>query len=542
MHNTNEGENMISLKKWPKSCLTAGLLFLSLTPYSQAGNQPVIDITNGAIKGTTHNSVDVFKGIPYAQPPVGELRWRKPQPISAWKGVLDTSSYKPDCLQEPFPGDAAPLSTAMAEDCLYVNVWKPSVIHQSLPVVVWIYGGGLVNGGSSPAIYSGEKFAERQVIFVSFNYRVGRFGFFAHPQLSKENSDGVLGNYGFMDQIAALKWVKQNITAFGGDPQRVTVMGESAGGFSIHTLLTSPLAKGLFNQAIIQSGSGRTALATRNLNTPNDAGQSSAESVGVAFAKRMGIKTNDPDALQKLRNLPAEKIVSGLNMATMNDPTYSGPMIDGKLVVDNPQYFYYQDKDLNIPLMVGTTNYEIGFPPQHVKSVDEALAKFASHLSTENYDLAKKGYVSTVGDNPQEIAQAVASDFLMVEPARFVERQASRQSDAVYAYRFSYIADSLKSQLIGAPHATDIPYAFNTVTDRYPTVSVKDKQVADEMNQYWVNFIKTGTPNGKGLPEWTPYNPAKDKLMVFSDQGITGFKMKQDPWHMRLDMVEKLQQ
>ena len=531
---------MISLKKWSKT-YAAGLLFLSLSPYSHAGNEPIVKITDGAVQGTSNGVIDAFKGIPYAKAPVNELRWRKPQQVTPWDGVLDASDYKPDCMQKPFPGDAAPLGTGTSEDCLYMNVWKPSESDKPLPVVVWIYGGGFVNGGSSPTIYSGHKFAEQDVVFVSFNYRVGRFGFFAHPKLTKANLDGVLGNYGFMDQIAALQWVKQNISAFGGDPKRVTVMGESAGGFSVHTLLTSPLAKGLFNQAIIQSGGGRTALGTRYLSKTNAMGQPSAEQVGVAFAKRMGIKPNDPDALQKLRQLPAEDIVSGLNMATMADPTYSGTIIDGTLVVDNPQSYYSANKDLAMPLMVGTTDYEIGFPPQNVATVDDALSVFGSKLSPENYKLAVKGYVSTVGDYPQDIAQAVSSDFLMVEPARFVEREASKQSDSVYAYRFSYVVDSEKSQLKGAPHATDIPYAFNTVSDRYSEISDRDKQVSDAMNKYWVNFIKTGSPNGKGLPEWTPYSSTNDKLMIFSNQGIGDFGMKSDSWKTRLDMVEFVQ-
>lgn len=230
--------------------------------------------------------------------------------------------------------------------------------------MVWIYGGGFVNGGSSPAVYDGSQFAKQDVILVSFNYRVGRFGFFAHPALTKENPDGVLGNYGFMDQIAALQWVQRNISAFDGDPDNVTLFGESAGGFSVHSMLTSPLAKGLFHKAIIQSGGGRTSIGGgRYLQSPSSSGLPSAEDVGMAFAAKNQISGTDEKALAALRALPAETVTDGLNMMTMNDPTYSGPFIDGKLVTAEPQDIYRTGEGMNVPLLVGATDMDIGFPP-----------------------------------------------------------------------------------------------------------------------------------------------------------------------------------
>jgi len=495
----------------------------------------MVSISEGEIHGITESGIDVFKGIPYAKPPVGDLRWRAPQPMDKWSGVLDATQYGHDCMQEPFPSDAAPLGTEPAENCLVLNVWKPhKKVTEKLPVMVWIYGGGFVNGGSSPDIYNGESFAKNNIITVSFNYRVGRFGFFAHPALSAENKDGVLGNYGFMDQIAALKWVNNNIRQFGGDPENITVVGESAGGFSIHNLLTSSMSEGLFNKAIIQSGGGRTAISSRHLSTINKAGQASAESVGVNFAVRKGIQGTGSDALEKLRRLSATDVVSGLNMATMSDPTYAGPMVDGKLVKKQLQEYYSAGEKLNVPLLLGTTDHEIGFAPT-VSNFDEALKPIRGTSTA----IALATYKQTGLNKPQTIAQAISSDFLMVEPARFVMREAVKQGQTVYGYRFAYVADSLKKQWAGAYHATDIPYAFNTVDAKYKDeLTENDREMATLIHQYWVNFIRYGNPNGSTLPQWTPYRIEKDNIMLFSNKGRRGVKMISDPWAKRLDIVE----
>ena len=441
-------------------------------------------------------------------------------------------------MQLPFPSDAAPLGTTPSEDCLVLNVWKPAKADKSdkLPVMVWIYGGGFVNGGSSPEVYSGNKFAEQGIVMVSFNYRVGRFGFFAHPSLSSEDKDEALGNYAFMDQIAALKWVKENIEQFGGDPERVTLVGESAGGFSVHSLINSPMASGLFNQAIIQSGGGRTGIGQRYIDKTNSLGQSSAERVGVDFAKRFGIKGTDQRALDKLRALSAEDVVSGLNLATMGDPTHAGSMIDGKLVLNDPQYFYEKNQNLAMPLMVGTTDSEIGFPPK-VKDMHDALAPFGP----ENFEYAKEAFTGGKDIDPQAVAQALSSDLAMVEPGRYVLRQAVKQGNQVFAYRFGYVADRLKKEWPGAFHATEIPYVFNTLNAKYgESLTEADASMGNLANQYWVNFIKSGNPNGEGLPDWTPYQTNKDNIFMFDNKGIEASGMIKDPWQKRLDLVEKL--
>lgn len=215
----------------------------------------VVSTESGKVAGGTSDGVSSWKGIPFAAPPVGPLRWRAPQPAARWDGVRQATAYGHDCMQVPFPSDAAPLGTTPGEDCLTLNVWRPAAATRPLPVIVWIYGGGFVNGGASPPTYSGANLAQQSVMFVSFNYRLGRFGTFAHPQLTAQDPDGGrLGNYGYMDQIAALRWVQRNIAAFGGDPKNVTLVGESAGGMSVNTMVTSPLTTGLFARAIVMSG------------------------------------------------------------------------------------------------------------------------------------------------------------------------------------------------------------------------------------------------------------------------------------------------
>ena len=256
---------------------------LAAPPAAPQDSGPVVKIESGRIRGVSSDGINIFKGIPYARPPVGLLRWRPPQPAEGWLEIRPATEYGHDCMQNPFPGDAAPLQTKPSEDCLYLNVWAPAnADHKSLPVMFWIHGGGFVNGGSSPAVYSGAAFAKKGVVFVSINYRLGRFGFFAFPALREEGDP--MGNYGYMDQIAALKWVKANIAAFGGNPNKITVFGESAGGGSVNMLLTSPLAHGLFQQAMVESGGGRdTILAPASLDRIGPHGETSGLLAGIAL-------------------------------------------------------------------------------------------------------------------------------------------------------------------------------------------------------------------------------------------------------------------
>ena len=498
-----------------------------------AASSDEVKIDTGRVKGVERDGVVSFKGIPYAAPPVGDLRWRAPQPAKAWSGVREASQYGADCAQKPFPGDAAPLGVEPAEDCLYTNVWIPQgAPGKKLPVMVWIYGGGFVNGGSSPAVYDGSQFARRGVVLVSFNYRLGRFGFFAHPALTKENPKGPLGNYGYLDQIAALQWVKRNISAFGGDPGNVTLFGESAGGGSVLTMMTSPLAKGLIHKAIIESGGGRALLmGVRYLDRPGETGTASAESVGVAFAKSVGIEGEDAAALAALRALPADKVVAGLNMAGMGVPTYAGPMVDGRLVVESPDEAYAGGRGARIPTMIGANSADIGFA--RARTIDELFAPFGADAGK-----AKAAYDPDGSGKLQAVAMSFGADQMMVEPSRFLARTVAATGQPAYEFRFSYVAESMRKQWAGAPHATEIPFVFDTVEARYgKDLTDADRATAKAANEYWVNFAKSGNPNGKGLPEWPAYKAKSDMLMDFTPAGPVG---KADPWKARLDLVEHL--
>ncbi|WP_075792567.1 carboxylesterase/lipase family protein [Massilia putida] len=463
-----------------QSLLMVALTFLVSSGAAQGASGPVATVDTGKVRGAVEKGVASWKGIPFAAPPVGDLRWRAPQPAAAWSGVREATAYGSDCMQLPFPSDAAPLGTPPSEDCLYVNVWRPAKARASgkLPVIVWIYGGGFVNGGSSPPTYAGAALAKQGVVLVSFNYRLGRFGFFAHPQLTQQAHGEALGNYGYMDQLAALQWVKRNVAAFGGDASNVTIMGESAGGMSVNALLTSPMAQGLFAKAVVLSGGDGTTA---------DPGLASVEQVGVNFAAAKGIAADDPQALAKLRALPAEQVVDGMNLANrapQNPSTYAGPFADGKVAVETGAAFA-SGRFAKVPVMIGATSADIG---------------------------GKTGF--------------------MVAGARGLAGRLAAQGVPVYAYRFSYVADTIGKP--GAQHASDIPYFFDTVDVKYgAAVTKKDVAMGRAMSAYLVNFAKKGDPNGRKLPAWPRYAGDEDVIMDFAASGRP--VAQRDPWGPDID-------
>ena len=520
---------------WGSSRTFGVVLVLGLFSLPLAA-QEIVSIQTGKIQGVAADGLIAFKGIPFAAPPVGDLRWRPPQPPAKWHGVRSAAEYAHDCMQLPFPSDAAPLGTPPAEDCLYLNVWTPSPRSATpMPVMVWIYGGGFVNGGSSPAVYDGSQFARDGVVFVSFNYRLGRFGFFAHPALTQEAAGGLVGNYAYMDQLAALHWVQRNIKAFGGDPNNVTVFGESAGGGSVHMLLTSPLARGLFQKAIIESGGGRGfGGGTPHLHDAVN-GRPSAEECGVAFAQSKGITGTDAAVLRQLRALPAEDVVNGLNMASMMQAakTYCGPMIDGKIVTEETSAAYLAGTQQHVPVMVGVNSLEMGF--MRGNAHQDPFTSFGPKAAEARaaYDPDHTGDMTWTG-------AAIMSDRGMVEPARFVARTLSQAGQRVYEYRFSYVATSMRSTWPdGAVHASEIPYVFDTVKARYgAALTPDDEKVAETMHAYWVQFAKTGHPDPPGLPPWPQYSISTDMLMNFTPAGP---EPEADPWKARLDLVAPAQ-
>jgi para-nitrobenzyl esterase len=521
----------MATKLMMSSAALFGLTLATVLPLRAASEQ--VTIAGGTIEGKVDDGVSSFKGVPYAAPPVGDLRWRPPQPAKPWSGVKATTEYGHDCAQLPFPGDAAPLGTPPAEDCLVLNVWRPAQRPAArLPVMVWIHGGGFVNGGSSPAVYDGSPFARRGIVFVSFNYRLGRFGFFAHPALSKESPAGPLGNYGYMDQIAALQWVQANILAFGGDPGNVTVFGESAGGISVLTLLTSPAARGLFHRAVIESGGGRNALLpARPMKSADRSGRPSGEAVGVEFAMANGITGDDAAALAALRALPAEKVIAGLNMATMTNPTYAGPMVDGRIVVETVEDALRAGHFAKVPVMAGANSADIGF--SSASSMEAIFAPFGEQAARARalYDPGKTNKV-------REVGTVVAADQMMIEPARFIVRTFAAAGQPSYHFRFSYVAESMRKEWPGAPHASEIPFVFDTAEARYgKDLTAADKKTAEAVNAYWASFAKTGSPNGAGRPAWPVCKGACDDLIDFTNDGI---RVGEDAWKARLDLAAAL--
>ncbi|MDP5029219.1 carboxylesterase/lipase family protein [Paraglaciecola sp.] len=509
----------------------------------------LVNTEAGLVKGTllhgAAQSVRGYLGIPYAQAPVGELRWQPPQKVTPWQGIKDANHFSNDCMQIPFPGDAAPLGEPVSEDCLYLNIWAPNTTDQDkLPVMVWLHGGGFVNGGASPSVYNGQAFAESGVVFVSLNYRLGRFGFFAHPALSAENPDGPTGNYGFMDQIAALEWVKNNIANFGGDANNVTLFGESAGGRSVNVMMLSPQAKGLFHKAIVQSGGGRSESigSVVYLDKEGKGAKPSAEQIGVAFATSVGIDSEGQQAMAELRALPVEKVLSGLNMASMNVPTYSGPMIDGKVVLEDDESGFTAGHQMKIPYFVGSNDFEWGFLKDYNPYGAQMIAKGAlAQASDPNAFLA--AYQPFVPEQNGQVNMAflgsmIFGDRSFVEPARFLARQTSKVGQATWFYRFTYVPTSLEGKVDGAYHASEIPFVFASGTTRYADDwSEADKQVSLVMHNAWVNFAKVGDPSLANAAPWPAYTQGTENVIEFN---VTGAVLKHDSLEKRLDQTTAL--
>ena len=467
-----------------------------------------IRVDGGQIVGVLDRGVRVFKGIPYAAPPVGELRWNPPQPLVPWSGVRDASEFGAECPQTQYPGNSVyvrPLQP-QSEDCLFLNVWTTARAGERQPVFVWVHGGALTRGSGISDVRDGVPLASKGVVLVSLNYRLGVLGYFAHPELTAESPRRSSGNYGVLDQIAALQWVQKNIAAFGGDPARVTVGGESAGSWSVNTLVASPLAKGLFIRAIGESG-GRFSR-TPHL-TEDRGSQQSAEHVGLALAKAVGAPT-----LAELRAVPAT------TLAAQNSRTQEN--LDGWVLPDEIRTIFAEKKQNNVPVIVGSNAHEMttlgggGNAPA-------TLEEFRKRIAQQYGDLAGEFETAYGVKSEADIAPALlaaARDTTFSSHMRTWARMTTAAGSKAFLYFFTYEPPHPRARELRAFHASEIPYVFNVVPSSDPRESGfvytdRDRVLANAMSDYWVNFIKTADPNGNGLTQWPAYNPDTEPYLEF---------------------------
>jgi para-nitrobenzyl esterase len=468
-----------------------------------------VKVEGGLISGTTDPTGDIhiFKGIPFAAPPVGSLRWKAPQPVIPWDGIRKCNAFGPSPMQAnpvpfgPWSEEYLIPKEPISEDCLYLNVWTGAhAPNERRPVLVWIYGGGFTSGGSAVPIYDGEATAKKGIVFVSINYRVGVFGFFAHPDLTKESGKNASGNYGLMDQVAALKWVKQNIAAFGGDPGDVTIAGQSAGSMSVNCLVTSPLCKGLFEKAIGESGA--SFIRSRMMGTPTLA---SAEEAGVKFAESLNAKNIDD-----LRKIPAEELIK-------KSSGFRGPIVDGYVLPKSIADIFQAGQQNNVALMTGWNQDDgvfFGKPPSAEEFRKQAAQQYGSDSA-----VFLKFYPA---DNDEEAATSqkkLLRDMIFgIQNYTWANMHTEKSSHKVFVYRFARRLPATGDyKKYGAFHTGEVAYAYDNLkfVHRCPWTEV-DYKLAKVMSDYWANFIKTGNPNGKGLPEWPAYN-MKNYSIMFLD-------------------------
>jgi para-nitrobenzyl esterase len=479
-----------------------------------ASNPLVVKTDKGKVEGvyTGDRQVRAFKGIPYAAPPIGDLRWQEPHPEAKWKGVLQATGFGHRCIQTSSYKDMIFHDPGQSEDCLTLNVWTPAKSKKDkLPVMVWIYGGGYRSGGTSEARQGGQILARRGVVVVSMNYRLGIFGFFALPELAAESPHHSAGNYGLMDQAAAIQWVKRNIAAFGGDPKNVTLFGESAGSFSVSAQMASPLTKGLISKAIGESGG---ALAGAGRRSPSLAEQ---EAEDETFSQQVFGSTR----LADLRKLTADQILQGVKEDAKRPPHF-GPDIDGYFLPQPVAQIYAEGKQAHIPLLAGWNKDEARASVilAEVKPTPASFAAEADKLfGVRAGEFLKLYPAATDAEAIQSAGDFDGDRFIEYSTWRWLEAQVATGNAPVYRYRLDLgpPGDKFHSAAIGAFHSDDIEYVFGTLDSRQGAVwRPEDRKLSDEMQQYWTNFARTGDPNGVGLPEWPSYH-ATDWMVMHLD-------------------------
>jgi len=509
-------------KRAARFAALAGMLITLWATTAPADDR--VKTESGLVEGVAAPSpgVRIFRGIPFAAPPIGALRWKAPQPVKPWKGVRKAAEFGPRCMQAPIYPDMIFRDRAdkpMSEDCLYLNVWTPAKsAHDSLAVMVWFYGGGFQAGSSSEPRYDGENFAAKGIIVVSVNYRLGVFGFLSHPELTRESREHATGNYGLMDQIAGLRWVKKNIAAFGGDPDKVTIAGESAGSLSVSALMASPLSSELIRGAIGESGAFFGHPPAGSAMQP----LSETEKTGTKFAEAIGAKD-----LAGLRAKTAEELLA----AAQKDPSMRfWPSVDGYVLPKDVATIFAEGKQSHVPLLAGWNAQEASWAVVYAKEKPTAQTfpeQMRARFNDRSAEILKL-YPAKSDEEARESAIGLASDlFIVYITWEWLEQQNKTGQAPVYGYVFDRTppvspdmkVNGVSPKELGARHACEIEYVFGTLKSQPNPWEPLDLKISDAMLSYWANFTKTGDPNGSDLPKWPVYSGTGDfSMMHFGEE------------------------
>ncbi len=493
------------------------LLFILVLLFSCTGKQsekqtlpqPVVT-QSGLVAGMKceNSNVMVFKGIPYAAPPVGELRWRGPQAPLSWEGVLTADKFCASCIQTlarsrpPWTEEFMSQDT-ISEDCLYLNIWTPAgTPEDKLPVLVFIHGGGFSEGSGSVAVYDGEELAKKGIIVITVNYRLGLMGFFTHPELTAESPNNASGNWGLLDQVAALKWVQHNIEAFGGDPDRITISGQSAGAISVHMLVASPLAKGLFHRAISQSGSFLNWFV-------RPVTLADAEKTGLEFAQSKGVTS-----LAELRAMPVEELTA---IKPGERPFRFGTVIDGWFLQEDPLTALTGGKQNDVPTLTGLNADEGSAGPEYGKSAVDAFRKQAERIYGDKTVEYLSLYSPQSDEDAGRISIESSRDQGRVSTFLWAELRAKTSKTDAYTYYFTRAIPWPEYPNFKAFHTGEMPYVFNNLRMLDRPWEAVDTTVADVMSSYWVNFVTNGNPNGPGLPVWPAFDSTSRVTMELGE-------------------------
>jgi para-nitrobenzyl esterase len=482
----------------------AGVLpaLATLMPLAAALSEPV-RVQAGLLAGMPGSdpAVTVFKGVPYGAPPVGDLRWRAPQPPGHWEGVRRADQFSANCAQRmrdslgPWTSEYQP-KEAVSEDCLYLNVWTAArSASDKRPVLVYIHGGAFTDGSGNVPVYDGENLAKKGVVVVTINYRVGMLGFFTHPELTRESEHASSGNYGLLDQVAALQWIQANIGAFGGDPKQVTIAGQSAGAASVQYLTASPLAKGLFVRAVVGSGARLHGGPDRTL--------AQSEPEGVRFAESRQART-----LKELRALPADSLASPL------DGGFAfRPIVDGWLLRSDVDEVFAAGEQNDVPTLTGWTYDEGSFNSEYGKMSAESFQKQVKQRAGSLAEAFLRLYPTATLAEAAESQKASARDQSMVSTYLWAIHRAKTAKTAVFTYLFTHPQPGPTQPLYGVFHSSELPYVFDNLDKSDRPWTALDRKIADTLSSYWVSFIRSGDPNGAGLPRWPAFSPGKADTM-----------------------------